>query len=195
MANFCYTMASLLVMRGSVNMREAGTTYASDATARDMRIMLVCGTSTAGPAGTANGGNNAEDITAVGSFTSLQEYNGTNYVPGFAGAGRKVLANQAVTGSFAGSHRANFDCDDLVWTALGLSSTGAAKGLLVFFQPPAAASDADLIPFAWIDTVASGTAFGWSGSGGDVTYTMPANGLIQFGHANSGSPGGLAVFG
>lgn len=185
-----YSQGGLYLFRGVLNLRESGTTLATDATARDIRVAIMASTTTAGPAGTANGGTNAEDITALSGFTTFGEYNGAaSYVPGFAGGGRKALANQTVTANFTSNHRSQFDFDDLLWTALAASSVGTgAKGLLFFFQPGTAASDTDNIPLIWIDTVASGTAFPWQGSGGDVSYVMPANGLGQIGDKN------LAVF-
>jgi hypothetical protein len=52
------------------------------------------------------------------------EATGTGYTGGFAGAGRKSLANKAVTDDLT-NDRAKFDADDLTWTAYDPTSACA----------------------------------------------------------------------
>lgn len=64
-----------------------------------------------------------DGIDFVADFTTLDEFDGANYV-------RKVLASTAVAVDDA-NDRAGFDCADITWTALG-AGTRSIAGLLVF---------------------------------------------------------------
>jgi len=46
------------------------------------------------------------------------EYNGTGYTGGYAGAGRKTLGSKTATIDLA-NDRTNFDCADVLWSAIG----------------------------------------------------------------------------
>lgn len=184
MANFCYGQLGSYLAQGALNLRESAVTSPVGVNQFNVRVLLVITTTTAGPATTNNGGTPAEDVLALGSFTTLGEYSGTNYVGGFAGAGRKNLASQTTTFN-AAKNRTEFDFADLTWTALGAAASNCVAALF-FLQPSAAATDADNIPLIWIDTVASGTAFPFNGSGGDVTLQIGANGLLWAGDRNIG---------
>lgn len=187
MANFVYGQFPKYHAMGALNWRETAVTAPPGTAEANVRAMLVCTTTTAGPAGTNNGGTAAEDVLAVGSFTTLGEYDslvGASYDPGFSASGRKTCTAQLVTFNTA-KNRIELDLGDLTWTALGAAATNAVA-VLFFFQPTAAATDADLIPLIWIDTVASGQTFPFNGSGGDAVLQIGANGLIWIGDRNIG---------
>jgi len=124
-----------------------------DLNAHDIRVALLM---TDTDADTANDGILTVDDLA------LDECDGANYV-------RKALANEAVNKDDA-NDRAEFDADDVVWTALG-NGTRQIQGALVYKH---ITDDTDSIPIAWIEygsTVNPG--------GGDHTISWNAEGIVQ----------------
>lgn len=179
--NFAYIVGCHHLIRGALNFRESATTNPVGVGQHDMRLALIGTLTTAGPAQTNNGGTLAMNILAVSSFTTLDEYSGTNYTPGFLGGSRVQLASQTTSHDTGGTSRAEFDATDVTFTSLGADANGC-KGLMIMFQPTTAVSDADNIPILWIDSVSSGTSFPFNGSGGNVTITWNAEGIMQVGN-------------
>src|SRR5258706_10484406 len=93
MANFGYTHAKTLFLSGSINL-------SSD----DIRVGLAMTNTTINGAG-------QEDVTSFTGFTTLDEYDGANYV-------NKALATKTVTDDTT-NNRGVFDADDVTSTALG----------------------------------------------------------------------------
>ena len=145
MASFVYTHAKALLLQGGLNFLEAG---------QDMRVMLVMTNTTA---------DTDQDVENIADITTLDEYDGANYV-------RKALANQAVNED-AANNRGEFDADDVTWTALG-AGTRQAQGMVLYRH---VTNDADAILVAFIDT----GGFPFSGNGGNVTVTWNAEGILQ----------------
>lgn len=147
MASFVYTPFKGDILRGlaSHNMEEAGA---------DARILLAMTNTTF---------DTEQDDEFVGDTTTPDEYDGANYV-------RKALATQAVNDD-AANNRAEFDADDVVWTALG-AGTRQAQGMVLFLH---ITNDAASFLVAWIDT----GGFPFSGNGGNVTVTWNAEGIVQ----------------
>lgn len=85
------------------------------ATSDDIRIALL---STNTTADTEN-----DDIVFVDDITTLDEFDGTNYA-------RKALTSEAVNEDDTGDE-AEFDADDVTWTALG-AGTRSIQGILVY---------------------------------------------------------------
>lgn len=88
------------------------------------------------------------------------ELNGTGYTPGFAGSGRKTLANQTVTRR-DGEDRAVASADPLSWTGLDAGTAAFA----VLYLP--GTSDADSLIVASIDipntaTIGTTLAVNWA---------------------------------
>ena len=104
-----------------------------------------------------------EDVLTISAITTLDEFNGANYV-------RKVLAAKTVNAVNA-SDLANFKASDVVWTALG-AGTRAIAGILLFRFVTA---DTDNVPIAFIDS----GGFPFNGNGGDVTIQWNAAGILQ----------------
>jgi hypothetical protein len=91
----------------------------------------------------------------------------TGYTRGFNGAGRKTLANADVTTDKA-NDRAEFDADDLTWTALGSGATIAGAILI-----KEGTSDTNSRLIAYIDVTDTAT------NGGDITLQFNAQGILQ----------------
>lgn len=108
-----------------------------DLDADDIRAILVMDTTTVD---TENDG-----IVFVADFTTLAETAGANYV-------RKALANQAVNKDDA-NDRAEFDADDVVWSALGNGAT-PLQGVLLYKHVTVDA-DSRVIAFIEFATVQS----------------------------------------
>jgi len=145
MANFVYTKAKHLLLAGDIDFDEAGD---------DIRVLLVMSNTTA---------DTEEDVDNIDAFTTLDEYDGANYV-------RKALANQ-VTAEDEANDRGEFDADNVTWTALGVG-TRQCQALLVYHH---VTNDADSPPIAFIDQ----GGFPFDGNGGDVTVQWNAEGIIQ----------------
>lgn len=146
MANFAYTPYKERLLAGDVDMDEA---------ANDVRVILCMTNTTA---------DTEQDAANLAAITTLDEYDGANYV-------RKALANQA-TNQDDPNNRGEFDADDITWTALGVG-TRQAQGMLVYRHVDGTA--ANDLPIAWIDT----GGFPFSGNGGNVAVTWNAEGIIQ----------------
>jgi len=114
-----------------------------------IKIMLVTASYT--PSGAHNFINTA----------SAFELAGTGYTGGFAGSGRKTLANKAVTQDDSGN-RAVWTADDPLWTSI---NAGTAKWAIVY-KPNTA--DADSIQIAALDIAATTT------NGADFTVDLKA---------------------
>ena len=129
-----------------------------DLSSDDIRIILCMSNTTAD--------TETDKSTIVGGggpFTTLDECDGGNYA-------RKVLASESVTEDNP-NNRAEFDADNITWSSLGVG-TRQNVGLLVY---KFVSDDTDSIPIAWIDT----GGFPFDASGGDVTITWDAEGIIQ----------------
>lgn len=124
------------------------------ATTDDIRIALL---STNTTADTEN-----DDIEFVGNITTLDEFDGANYV-------RKALANEIVNEDDTGDE-AEFDADDVTWTALG-AGTRSVAGILVYKH---VTNDADSPVIAWLEFSAVKTP-----DGSDFTIQWNAEGLIK----------------
>lgn len=101
-------------------------------------------------------------VDFVDDITTLDEMDGSGYV-------RKALATEAVNRDDA-NNRAEFDADDVVWTALG-AGTRAMQGALVF---KFVTDDTASIPIAWIEFSSPVTA-----DGTDFTIQWNAEGILQ----------------
>lgn len=95
----------------------------------------------------------------------------TGYTPGFSGTGRKTLASKAVA-TDAANDRAEFDCADVTWTALG---AGATIGGAVLYQRGSADTDSRLIAF--FDLTNTPT------NGSDISLVIDAEGLLSLASA------------
>lgn len=145
MANFAYTPFKPGILLADFDLAEA---------ADDIRIILVMTNTTA---------DTEQDAQFVGSFTTLDEYDGANYA-------RKALANQVVNTDLV-NNRGEFDADNITWTALGVG-TRQAQGMIVYKHVGA---DGVNPVIGWIDT----GGFPFSGNGGDVTVAWNAEGILQ----------------
>lgn len=107
---------------------------------------------------------NKDDTNSVLAAAELSAL--TGYVPGFGGAGRKVLASKTVTNDTT-NDRTVFDAaDPSVWTIAAGDTIG---GMIV--QKKGSASDATAILLFFIDFTDTPT------NGGTVTVTFDANGI------------------
>ena len=100
------------------------------------------------------------------------EVSSTGYTGGFEGADRLSLASKTLAVD-QGNNRAEFDCADLVWSAI---SQAAAEQWVGFGFCKELTSDAASPMIAQIDT-ASGLPLTPNGS--DITLTIDAEGLAQ----------------
>jgi len=95
---------------------------------------------------------------------AASEASGTGYVPGYAGAGRKLLTGKLILDDLTGD-RVVFKCDTpITWTALQLSS-GAITHVVVFVEN---GSDAASPLLALLDPADLTT------NGGDVSLNFPS---------------------
>lgn len=99
--------------------------------ADDIRLALLMTNTTAD--------TEQDTIFFMDDFTTLDECDGANYV-------RKALASEAVATDLT-NDRAEFDADDVTWSALG-NGTRAINGVLVFKH---VTDDTDSIPIAWFE--------------------------------------------
>jgi hypothetical protein len=98
------------------------------------------------------------------SSVAASEASGTGYVPGYAGAGRKLLTGKLILDDLTGD-RVVFKCDTpITWTALQLSS-GAITHVVVFVEN---GSDAASPLLALLDPADLTT------NGGDVSLNFPS---------------------
>jgi hypothetical protein len=143
MASFVYTPAKTALLNADID-------FAAD----DIRVALVMTNTTA---------DTEQDMQNIGDLTTLDEYDGANYV-------RKALASEAVNED-AANNRAEFDATDVTWTALG-AGTRQAAGMILYKH---VTNDADAVLIAYIDT----GGFPFSGNGGDVTIQWNGEGILQ----------------
>lgn len=119
----------------------------------DIRVIL-CMTNT--DADTANDGINTVNDLA------LDECDGANYV-------RKALTSEAANLDDA-NDRAEFDADDVTWTAIG-AGTRATQGALFYKH---VTDDTDSIPLFFLDFAADEVH-----NGNDFTMQFNAEGILQ----------------
>ena len=136
-----YTRAKYLLATGALNL-------ATD----DIRVLLVDSTTTA---------DTQEDVTNLAAFTTLGELSGTGYA-------RKTFTSEAVNEDTT-NNRAEFDAEDLTWTAI---DAGTAAAAIVYKHVGA---DSANIPIAYIDS----GGFPKVTNGGDLTITWNAEGILQ----------------
>jgi hypothetical protein len=127
-----------------------------DLDGHDIRLLLVGTTTTA---------HTETEKEFVGSFTTLGEFSGTGYA-------RKTLTGEAVNEDLPNS-RAEFDADDVTWTALG---GGTVKGAVLYRF---VTSDADSPVIAYIDT----GGFPHVANGSDLTIQWNVEGILQLASA------------
>lgn len=125
----------------------------------DIRLAIVMTNTTA---------DTEDDKNDFSGFTTLDEYDGANYV-------NKALASLVINED-AANNRAEIDCADVVWTALG-AGTRQAQALILYkaVSGGAGATAANRIPIAFIDT----GGFPFTGNGGDITVVINAEGILQ----------------
>tara|TARA_Y100000310_G_C19968351_1_gene484353 strand:+ start:63 stop:503 length:441 start_codon:yes stop_codon:yes gene_type:complete len=101
-------------------------------------------------------------IEFLDDFTDLDEHDGTNYA-------RVALTTKTVTKN-DGSNRAEFDCDDITWSALG-AGTRDVEGILILKH---VTDDTDSIPLMWVTFSSVDQP-----TGADWTITIPSTGLMH----------------
>lgn len=102
----------------------------------------------------------------------VTEVTSTGYTGGFEGADRLSLASRTLTED-AGNSRAEFDCADLVWSAISQAGSETWLGYSVVKE---LTSDA-LSPYLLLIDTATGIPLTPNGS--DITMTIDAQGLIH----------------
>jgi len=122
-------------------------------TGDDLRVLLVDNTTTC---------DTEDDTEFLAGFTTLGELSGTGYV-------RKQLANQAVNEDLP-NDRAEFDADDVTWTAINAGTAAAA----VIYRH--VTDDSNSEPILFIDT----GGFPLTTNGGDLTIQWNIEGISQF---------------
>ncbi len=146
MANFVYTEATRAFMEAELDLN------ATD----DVRMIIVMSNTTT---------DTEEDVTTMGGFTTLDEYDGTGYV-----AGGQTLDNEVVNKDDA-NNRSEFDADDEVFSNLGVGTRQAVAIVVFKFITSFSLS----LPLAFMDT----GGFPFDGNGNDVTFEWNAEGIIQ----------------
>lgn len=143
--SFIYNEFKRALLRGEVDMQS-----------NDMRVALVMTNTTA---------DTEDDVNTIAGFTTLDEYDGTNYTSGGAALTGETVVEDPT------NNRAYFDANDLTFTALGAGTRQAQAALLYKFQTSLGAS----LPVAFIDT----GGFPFAGNGSNVTIQWNANGIVQ----------------
>lgn len=146
MAAFVYHPALEKIMDGTI-----------DFDTNDMRVALVMTNTTA---------DTEVDTTLMNGFGTLDECDGANYV-------RKAIGNEAVNFD-SGNDRAEFDGDDITWTALG-NGTRQIQGYIVF---KFVTDDSDSIPVIYRDFAAT-----INPGGNDLQVAWNAEGILQLANA------------
>ena len=95
-----------------------------------------------------------------------QELTVTGYTGGFGGAGRKTLANKAVTKDDTNDYAIFDNTADITWTALGSGETIAAA---IVIKEVTADTDSYLICYLEVTSTAT--------NGGDITLQFHTNGI------------------
>lgn len=121
MASQVYNSVKAEILKGNIDL-------AND----DIRVKLLMTNTTAD---TENSG-----ITNLSDFTTLDEFDGTNYSV-------KSLANLAVSVD-NGNNRAEFDADDVTWSSLGAGTRDVA-GILLYKHVDG--TDGNDIAIAWLE--------------------------------------------
>lgn len=147
MANFAYIEAAQMGFTGLLDLLESGL---------DVRVLTVMSNSTAGT---------QRDATTISGFTTLDEYDGTNYPPA-----RLQCANQVVNKDVP-NQRSEFSHDVLTYANLGAGSRQAIAH--IYFQQ--ITDDTDSKPLFHVDT----GGYPYDGNGGNVTITPNAQGAAQ----------------
>lgn len=107
---------------------------------------------------------NKDDTNTVLAAAELAAL--TGYVPGYGGAGRKVLASKTVTNDTTNDRTVYDAADPSVWTIAAGDTIG---GMIV--QKKGAASDATAVLLFFIDFTDTPT------NGGTITVTFSADGI------------------
>lgn len=141
MASFVYTRAKELLANGGL-----------DLDSHDIRVALVMTNTTV---------DTEEDKLTISGFTTLDEMDGAAYV-------RKALANEVVNRDDV-NNRAEFDADDVVWTALG-NGARMIEGAVIYRH---VTNDADSIPIAFVDLT------NFNPGGNNLTLQWNAEGILQ----------------
>jgi len=144
MATKVYNEAVRAIMAGEI-----------DLNADDIRIQLLM-TNT-----TADTENDA--VVTISNFTTLDEFDGANYVV-------KALTSEAVNKDDA-NDRAEFDADDVVYTALG-AGTRSIAGVLLYKHIDG--TDANDKVIAWLEFATPKTP-----DGSDFTVVWNVEGILQ----------------
>lgn len=124
------------------------------ASGADIRIALLMTNTTAD--------SENDDIKFVDDITTLDESDGANYA-------RKALANEIVNEDDTGDE-AEFDADDVTWTALG-AGTREIAGILVYKH---VTDDTDSEVIAWLEYATPKHP-----DGSDFTVQWNAEGLVK----------------
>ena len=132
-----------------------------DLNADDIRLMLLM-TNTS-----VDDGGGQEDVTTVGGFTTLDEFDGTGYTQNVGG---QTLDNEAVAADNA-NDRGEFAADAETFAALGNGTRQIAGGLVIKWITDQASS----MPIIFIDT----GGFPLNPNGGDLVFQWNAEGIIQ----------------
>lgn len=144
MASFVYTRAKKNIADGTI-----------DLDTHDIRVLLV-------KVAASTTTDTEEDVATISAFTTLGELVATNYV-------RKALANEAVNEDTV-NNRAEFDADDVTWTALGGAANDTIGAALIF---KFVTDDTLSTPIAYIELTDTPT------NGGDVTLQWNVEGIVQ----------------
>lgn len=115
------------------------------------------------------------DHDFVSSAAAAELATTTNYVPGFGGAGRKLLAGRTVTVDDP-NDRSELDCNDFLWTALGGASNQTIAAFIVIKE---ITNDAASLLIAYVDTSTGTPSLPFTTNGSDFTGVINVEGLIQ----------------
>lgn len=126
MASQVYNELKKLVLQAGINLGSGG---------HDIRVALLMSNTTADTQNDA--------IDTVNDFTTLDEFDGANYV-------RKALANETVAKDDT-NDRGNFSADNPTWTALGAGTRSVAGALVIRHIT----NDTDSVPLLWFEFVAT----------------------------------------
>lgn len=113
-----------------------------------------------------------EFVAGVLGVGDAVEVTSTGYVGGFAGAGRLSLASKTLAVDQA-NNRAEFDCANLVWTAISQAAAEVWAALLIAKE---LTDDASSPVLGKIDTA---TGLPLTPNGSDITLTIDAQGLFH----------------
>ena len=135
--------------------KRASAAGETDLNADDIRVRLVMGNTTCD---TENDG-----IVNIADYATVDVCDGANYVD-------KALANEAVNKDDA-NDRAEFDADDVEWTALGVG-TRTTAGVLIYKYVDG--TDANDLAIAYLEFAGPITH-----DGTDFSITWNAEGILQ----------------